>query len=205
MNRPVIRPKLGIERSLWKRGFKFLIGIDEVGRGALAGPVVVGGVVLTKESNLIDGVTDSKLIPEKRRKQLAGLIQKSGVQISFGEASNREIDEIGIVAAIELAISRMLLKVGQVDAIILDGHFSETFKDALQLPTYCFVKGDLKSYAIGAASLVAKVYRDDYMMEKDVEYPEYLWKQNKGYGTAQHRKAIESFGLSPLHRTTFIK
>lgn len=193
------------EKHWWRKGYSYLLGIDEVGRGALAGPVVVGGVIISQNSELILGVDDSKQLSDKKRRQLDFQIRKQHEQVGIGSASQREIDELGIVAAIELAIHRLLKYFTQLDAIMLDGHFSQAFMSSLHIPAKNYIKGDEKSYVIAAASIVAKVYRDDVLIEDSEKYPEYDWKQNKGYGTKQHRLAIVKHGLCEYHRKSFVQ
>jgi ribonuclease HII len=179
-----------------------VVGVDEVGRGCLAGPVVAGAVSFLSDHAIFDGVYDSKHVSLKNREILDKKIRASGASIGIGEVSAAIIDEIGIVSATKLAMRQACEKI-EHDVILVDG------PSTLDLNTMCahveaIIKGDQKVYSIAAASIVAKVYRDALITRLGLEYPLYAWQNNKGYGTRAHMEAIKKFGLTPLHRRSFI-
>ena len=182
-------------------GAKYIAGIDEVGRGPLAGPVVCAAVVLPYDGEIIDGINDSKKLSEKRREKLDALIREKAIAVSVARVEPEEIDELNILRATEKCMRlaaeglRISPDVVLVDALVPD----------LPFRTIGIVKGDAQSYAIGAASIVAKVYRDNLMREYDEIYPEYGFAQNKGYGTGAHITALKENGFCKIHRKTFIK
>ena len=182
-------------------GAKYIAGIDEVGRGPLAGPVVCAAVVLPYDGEIIDGINDSKKLSEKRREKLDALIREKALAVSVARVEPEEIDELNILRATEKCMRlaaeglRISPDVVLVDALVPD----------LPFRTVGIVKGDAQSYAIGAASIVAKVYRDNLMREYDEIYPEYGFAQNKGYGTGAHITALKENGFCKIHRKTFIK
>ena len=182
-------------------GAKYIAGIDEVGRGPLAGPVVCAAVVLPYDGEIIDGINDSKRLSEKRREKLDALIREKALAVSVARVEPEEIDELNILRATEKCMRlaaeglRISPDVVLVDALVPD----------LPFRTVGIIKGDAQSYAIGAASIVAKVYRDNLMREYDEIYPEYGFAQNKGYGTGAHIAALKESGFCKIHRKTFIK
>ena len=190
------------ENELRKKGFKTICGIDEAGRGPLAGPVVVASVILP-ENSMIEGVNDSKKVSEKRREEIYEKIIEEAISYGVGIIEQDEIDEINILNATKkgLTISLKQLKV-KPDLILVDAleHI-----DTLGIPYESIIKGDAKCYSIAAASIIAKVTRDRIMREWDKVYPEYGFAKHKGYGTANHISAIREYGLTPLHRKTFTK
>ncbi len=190
------------ENELRKKGFKTICGIDEAGRGPLAGPVVVASVILP-ENSMIEGVNDSKKVSEKRREEIYEKIIEEAISYGVGIIEQDEIDEINILNATKkgLTISLKQLKV-KPDLILVDAleHI-----DTLGIPYESIIKGDAKCYSIAAASIIAKVTRDRIMREWDKVYPEYGFEKHKGYGTANHISAIREYGLTPLHRKTFTK
>jgi ribonuclease HII len=175
-------------------------GCDEAGRGCLAGPVFAAAVILPPEFDL-PALNDSKQLTEKVRYQLRPLIEESAIEWAVGIVSNEEIDQINILNASYLAMHRAVdqLKITP-QYLIIDGN---RFKPYKTIPHTCIVKGDSKYLSIAAASVLAKTYRDDFMMKIDKEYPAYNWKQNKGYPTLDHRAAIEKEGDTPYHRKSF--
>ena len=197
------------EEILRQEGYTYLAGVDEVGRGPLAGPVVTACVVLPEDFDLL-GVDDSKKVTEKRRKELMPLIKEKALAYGLGMASEKVIDEVNILeatkGAMKMAIvqaDRMLReKTGEglsmvlIDAVHLDG---------LDVPQRSIIKGDATCISIAAASILAKVTRDDMMVEYAKEYPWYAFESNKGYGTAAHYEGIRSHGLCPIHRRSFLK
>ena len=194
------------ENGLYSDKIKLIAGIDEAGRGPLAGPVVVAGVILPKES-AIEGVNDSKKVSEKKRErvyeELYDLITKEAIAWSVGIADQNEIDEINILNATKLALTRAIedLKV-RPDLILVD---ALTHIDTKGIPYKSIIKGDAKEYSIAAASILAKVTRDTMMREYDEIYPQYGFAGHKGYGTAKHIAAIKENGPCILHRRSFIK
>ena len=190
------------EQKLYASGLKYIAGIDEAGRGPLAGPVVVG-IAIMKPDSMIEGINDSKKISETKREKLYEKITEEAIDWSVGIVDQREIDEINILnatkKALTIAISNLKVK---PDRIIVDAleHI-----DTLRIPYTSVIKGDAKIYSISAASILAKVTRDRIMKEYDEVYPEYGFAGHKGYGTAKHIQAIKEYGSCPLHRKTFIK
>lgn len=190
------------ENKLYKTGLTYIAGADEAGRGPLAGPVVVG-VVIMKEDSFIEGVNDSKKISETKREKLYEEITNEALAWGVGIIDEKEIDEINILNATKKALTSALdsLKI-KPERLLVDAleHI-----DTKGIPYTSIIKGDAKVYSISAASIVAKVTRDRIMREYDKMYPEYGFIKHKGYGTAQHIEAIKKFGPCPIHRSTFIK
>jgi ribonuclease HII len=199
--------KLQYERALQAKGYRYIVGVDEVGRGPLAGPVVCAAVVMPlEEADLIVGVDDSKKLSAKKREQLSEEIKKKAIAYTMVEVSEKTIDEINILEATKLgmkqAVETLALPDGSKPEIVLtDGNMTLD----ITLPQFSVVHGDALSYSIGAASIIAKVYRDGMMDEYAKEYPHYGFEQNKGYGTAAHIQGIKEHGLCPIHRRTFTK
>jgi len=197
-------PDLRLEKIFWKSGLANIGGMDEAGRGALAGPVTVGAVILPnlpRLSRTLSGVRDSKQMTPRQRDRWAVTIREIARAWSLGWASSEEIDSIGIAAATRLAAERALASLP-----ILPDHLLTDFnlKPETNLPLTSIVKGDQKSLSIAAASILAKTARDALMCELDAQYPGYGLAKHKGYGTAIHRAAIERLGHSPIHRKTFM-
>jgi len=190
------------EEKLHSNGVKLIAGIDEAGRGPLAGPVVVG-IAIMPEDSMIEGVNDSKKVSEKKREKLYDLITQEAIAWNVGIADQNEIDEINILNATKLALTRAIegLKI-KPDLILVD---ALTNINTLGIPYKSIIKGDAKSYSIAAASIIAKVTRDRIMREWDKIYPQYGFEKHKGYGTAQHIKVIKEIGICPLHRKSFVK
>jgi ribonuclease HII len=195
--------KLQYERSLLARGYKYIAGVDEVGRGPLAGPVVCAAVIMPLEEGcIIDGVDDSKKLSEKKRTMLAKQIKERALAYCIFEVSEKEIDEINILEATKLGMKNALAGLAIApDTVLTDGNMTLD----IPYPQKSVVHGDALSYSIGAASIVAKVYRDRLMDEYAKIYPAYAFEKNKGYGTAAHIQAIKEQGLCPIHRRTFTK
>lgn len=192
-----------IENKLYaEEGIQSICGIDEAGRGPLAGPVVVAAVIMPKDS-MIEGVNDSKKVSKKKREMLYEEITKEAICYSVGIMDQREIDEINILNAtkkgLTLAIQGLKVK---PDTILVD---ALTNIDTCNIPYISIIKGDAKSYSIAAASIIAKVTRDRIMREWDKIYPQYGFEKHKGYGTKMHIEAIKEYGLCPLHRLSFVK
>ena len=195
--------KLQYERALLEKGYRYIAGVDEVGRGPLAGPVVCAAVIMPLgENEIIDGVDDSKKLSEKKRQKLSEEIKAKAVCYSIFEVSEKEIDEINILEATKKGMREALLALEiQPDMVLTDGNMTID----VPFPQKSIVHGDALSYSIGVASIVAKVYRDNLMDEYAKIYPEYAFEKNKGYGTAAHIAAIKEVGLCPIHRRTFTK
>ena len=190
------------ENKLYKTGLKYIAGIDEAGRGPLAGPVVVG-IAIMKPDSFIEGVNDSKKISETKREKLYEQITNEAIAWSVGIVDQREIDEINILNATKKALTLALegIKV-KPERLLVDAleHI-----DTKGIPYTSVIKGDAKIYSISCASIIAKVTRDRIMREYDEVYPEYGFSKHKGYGTAYHIEALKKYGPCPLHRKTFIK
>ena len=191
---------LEYERKHLNNGLQFIAGVDEVGRGPLAGPVVCCAVIMPLD-DLIDGVTDSKKLTEKKRETLFDVIKDKAIAYSIKEISEQEIDEINILNAVKKcmtdAVNGLAVK---PDITLVDGVDTH-----LPINAEYVVKGDMKSYTIGCASILAKVYRDRLMVEYAKDYPEYGFEKHKGYGTKVHIDTIKEKGPCKLHRKTFIK
>jgi ribonuclease HII len=195
------KPALKYENSLKRKGFKSIAGVDEVGRGPLAGPVVVSAVILPKDFK-VPGINDSKKIKEEQREFL---YQKLIEQVCFGIGlvDETKIDKINILQATFLAMNKAVgkLKV-KPEHILFDGN---RYNHSLNIPQTLIIKGDSISKSIAAASIIAKVYRDNLMKKYHLKYPQYCFDKNKGYGTKVHMAAIEKYGPCPIHRRSFIK
>ena len=190
------------ENDLRNKGYKYICGIDEAGRGPLAGPVVVASVIMPANS-MIEGVNDSKKVSEKKREKLYDLILEEAISYGVGIIGQDEIDEINILNATKKGLTMSLQELTQKpDLIIVD---ALTHIETLGIPYESIIKGDAKCYSISAASIIAKVTRDRIMREWDKVYPQYGFAQHKGYGTSAHINAIKEFGPCPLHRKSFIK
>ena len=179
---------------------KIIAGCDEAGRGCLAGPVVSAAVILPKNfRNKI--LKDSKVLSEKKRDFLRPIIEKQAITWAIGIVSSSEIDKINILNASFLAMHRAIENLAiKAELLIIDGN---RFNPYPEISHECIIKGDGKFMSIAAASVLAKTYRDDLMKELDIKFPDYYWKNNKGYPTKQHRKAIAEIGTNMHHRKTF--
>lgn len=175
-------------------------GCDEAGRGCLAGPVFAAAVILPKNyKNTL--LNDSKQLNEKQRYELREVIENEALAYAVAQVSNLEIDDINILNASFLGMHRAVEQLKQVpEQLLIDGN---RFKPYKNIPHHCIIKGDGKYLNIAAASILAKTYRDDYMKEQALVYPQYGWEQNMGYPTKKHRDAIRQYGPTPLHRMTF--
>lgn len=190
------------ENKLYENNIELICGIDEAGRGPLAGPVVVGAVIMPKTS-FIEGVNDSKKISEKKREKLYELITQEAISYGVGIVDQKTIDEINILNATKLGVKRALEALNPKPEIIMVDALNNM--DTLGIPYISVIKGDAKNYCIAAASIIAKVTRDRIMREWDEIYPDYGFAKHKGYGTAEHIKVIKEKGPCMLHRETFIK
>lgn len=191
-----------IEENVYDEGFKYICGIDEAGRGPLAGPVVVASVIMPKDS-MIEGVNDSKKISETKREKLYDLITQEAISYGVGIINQEEIDEINILNATKKGLTNSIIELKTKPDIILVDALRDI--DTLGIPYRSVIKGDAKIYSIACASIIAKVTRDRIMKEWDKIYPQYGLASHKGYGTAKHIAAIKEYGLCPLHRRSFTK
>ena len=190
-----------IEDSFYGEGVKIICGVDEAGRGPLAGPVCAAAVILPSHLE-IPGLTDSKKLTDKKRRELFPVIQEQAVAWGIGWASEKEIDEINILQATFLAMQRALDQLSvKPEIALIDGNRQKDFG----LPVKTVVKGDSLSMNIAAASILAKVSRDDYMIQLAETYPQYQFEVHKGYGTKAHYAALTEHGASPAHRMSFLK
>ena len=190
-----------IENSLYSETVQLICGVDEAGRGPLAGPVCAAAVILPRDLQ-IPGLTDSKKLTDKKRRELFPVIQEQAVAYGIGLASEQEIDEINILQATFLAMRRALDQLSvRPDLALIDGNRETDF--GLQVKTV--VKGDSLSANIAAASILAKVTRDNIMIQMSEQYPEYGFEVHKGYGTKAHYAALTEHGASPVHRRSFLK
>ncbi len=186
------------EKKLHEEGYKYIAGIDEVGRGPLAGPVCATAIIMPSDC-YIEGVTDSKKISMKKRKELNDIILEKKIAVSTIFIDEKVIDEVNIYEATKLAMHQAIKELEikpeyvLIDAMPLD----------LDIPHESIIKGDELSFTIACASIVAKVSRDEFMDELDKLYPEYGFKQNKGYPTKAHRDALMKYGVTPVHRKTY--
>ncbi len=189
------------ESAAYARGFTAVCGIDEAGRGPLAGPVYAAAVLLP-EGLMIEGLNDSKKLSEKKREALFDVICENALAYGIGFADEKEIDEINILQATYLAMRRAYENMQiSCDYVLIDGNRMPP----MPVPGETIVKGDAKSPSIAAASILAKVSRDRVMLEYAKQYPEYEFEKHKGYGTKAHTEALHKHGPSPIHRKTFLK
>lgn len=188
-----------IKKEIYEK-YQLIAGVDEVGRGPLAGPVVTCAVIMKKESN-IDGVTDSKKLKRARMLELKEQILEDALAVSYGYANNKVIDDINIrqatLFAMKSAVDNLEIR---PDILLIDAE-----RIATDIPQLNIVKGDLNEYAISCASILAKVRRDDIMINFSKIYPEYSFDTNMGYGTKKHYEAIDDVGITPIHRLSFLK
>ena len=191
-----------MEKELYQKGFQRIAGIDEAGRGPLAGPVVVAGVIMPKDS-MIEGVNDSKKVSEKKREKLYDLIIEEAISYSVAVIGQDCIDDINILNATKQGLTTVVEELDvKPDLILVD---ALTHIDTKGIPYDSIIKGDAKCYSIAAASILAKVTRDRIMKQWDEIYPQYGFAKHKGYGTAAHIAAIKEYGLCPIHRRSFTK
>ena len=190
---------LQYERELISKGYKNIAGVDEAGRGPLAGPVVVAAVVMPLDE-LIDGVNDSKKLSAKKRDTLYELIMQKALCVKTSVISHEIIDDINILNATKRGMTECLDGLEQADAALIDA-----VKLQASVPTLSIIHGDALSYSIAAASIIAKVTRDRLMLEYDRQYPQYNFAKHKGYGTAEHIRLLKEYGPCPIHRRSFIK
>ena len=190
-----------IEDALTEKNVGVICGVDEAGRGPLAGPVYAAAVILPPHLE-IPGLNDSKKLTDKRRRELMPIIMEQAIAYGIGSASEQEIDEINILQATFLAMQRAIDQLnGKADFALIDGNREKDFG----LPVMTVIKGDSRSANIAAASILAKVSRDNYMDEIAKQYPEYGFEVHKGYGTKAHYDALRAHGHCPAHRLSFLK
>lgn len=192
--------------ALWKyereyASYTYICGIDEVGRGPLAGPVVAGAVILPKNCDILY-INDSKKLSEKKREELYDIIKEKAIAVGVGYATPERIDEINILQATYEAMRDAISKLAVSPDILLNDAVTIPEVNCKQVP---IIKGDAKSISIGAASIIAKVTRDRLMVDYDSVYPEYGFASNKGYGASAHIEALKKYGPTPIHRKSFIK
>lgn len=195
-------PTLELEQSCWSRGLARVAAVDEVGRGALAGPVAAVAVILpqTLDPQQLQGVKDSKQLSRRQREAWVPIIQTVALGIGIGVATPKEIDRLNIRRATALAMSRALRRVAPIDHILVDGLRVPELGEAQT----AVIKGDAHCLSIAAASILAKVNRDSWMRCLDRRFPGYGWDTNVGYGTLQHRQALQTLGLTCHHRRSFV-
>ena len=191
-----------IEKDLYHKGFRHICGIDEAGRGPLAGPVVIAGVIMPEDS-MIEGVNDSKKVSEKKREKLYDIILEEAISYSVAIIGQDVIDKINILNATKQGVTKVVEELDvKPDLILVD---ALTHIDTKGIPYDSIIKGDAKCYNIAAASIIAKVTRDRIMRQWDEIYPQYGFINHKGYGTAKHIQALKEYGPCPIHRKSFIK
>lgn len=195
-------PDYSFETEVALKGYKFICGVDEAGRGPLAGPVCAAAVILAPDTE-IEGLNDSKKLTEKKREALFDVIKEKAVSYAVAFASVEEIEEVNILNATYIAMNRAINSLSvKPDFAIIDGN--RIPKD-ISVDAAALVKGDMKSMSVAAASVLAKVTRDRLMLEYDLKYPEYSFKKHKGYGTKEHYEAISKNGICEIHRKSFLK
>src|SRR5437016_8619304 len=195
-------PTLKFEKELWSKGLLRVVGVDEVGMAALAGPVVAAACLVTPDTKLIRRVRDSKLLTRAQREELFELIRSRVGRVGIGAASVAEIHRLNIYHASHVAMQRALRQIGEYDHVLVDGRriIDPAFAPGKHTE---IVRGDMKSFAIAAASIIAKVTRDRLMEKLANRYPGYGWEHNCGYPTIDHRKALRALGVTPFHRQDF--
>ena len=195
-------PDYSYEKGAVSKGFKYVCGVDEAGRGPLAGPVFAAAVILPEDLE-IEGLNDSKKISEKKREQLFEIVKEKAVAYSVAFATVEEIEQFNILEATYLAMNRAIEGLNTpADYALIDGN---RVPRNIKIPCETVIKGDAKSCSISAASILAKVSRDRLLLEYDEQYPEYEFKKHKGYGTAAHYEAVKKYGFCPVHRPSFFK
>ena len=190
-----------LENEIYNEGFTLLCGVDEAGRGPLAGPVCAAAVMLPR-GHVIEGLNDSKKLTEKRRGELFDVIRSESVSYGIAFASVEEIETLNILGATFLAMNRAIKQLSPAPELaLIDGNRTK----GIEVPARSIVKGDARCADIAAASVLAKVTRDRYMLEMAEKYPQYRFEQHKGYGTKLHYEALREYGPSPIHRMSFLK
>jgi ribonuclease HII len=193
------KPTFCFEKEITQKGYKYIIGVDEAGCGALAGPVVAGAVLLPHDEKLFAELNDSKKLSKQKREELYKLIKAEAVAWGVGQATVTEIESVNIRQATYLAMRRAVAEIPQAEFVLVDAWQIPE----LSLPQKNIIKGDTKVFSIAAASIIAKVTRDWIMEEYAIRYPQYEFAKHKGYGTKVHREAISLHGACPIHRKTY--
>ncbi len=192
---------LAMEMRLHEEGYRLICGVDEAGRGPLAGPVYAAAVILP-ENTVIDGLNDSKKLTEKKREELFDVIRDRALDFGIASASQQEIDDVNILNAVYLAMNRAVRQMRTApDLLLIDGNRDK----GIEGPSRCIVKGDATCACIAAASVLAKVSRDRFMYEMAERFPQYGFEKHKGYGTALHYEKLREFGPCELHRKSFLR
>ncbi len=192
---------LAMEMRLHEEGYRLICGVDEAGRGPLAGPVYAAAVILP-ENTVIDGLNDSKKLTEKKREELFDVIRDRALNFGIASASQQEIDDVNILNAVYLAMNRAVRQMRTApDLLLIDGNRDK----GIEGPSRCVVKGDATCACIAAASVLAKVSRDRFMYEMAERFPQYGFEKHKGYGTALHYEKLREFGPCELHRKSFLR
>jgi len=200
-HKPNYTPSLSLEKRLRRQGFANIAGVDEVGRGAFAGPVVAAAVIFPADFQIPEGFADSKQVRPQKRLKFAELIKKEALAYSIAEVGLTKINKFGIGKAAQIAFRKALKELTpQADFVLIDAFYIRHLNRKNQKP---IVKGDEKCASIAAASIIAKVYRDNLMKKLSKKYPEYRLGKNKGYGTREHRLAIRKYGFTRVHRKSF--
>lgn len=193
-------PSLEAERSLWERGIRRVVGVDEAGLGPLAGPVVAAACLIPMDCDMIEGVRDSKILSALQRQRLFPRILQQAAAVAWGAASVREIEDLNVLRATHLAMKRALCRIGDYDHALIDGL---AIADQQMGPHTPLVDGDASSYSIACASILAKVLRDRLMKRLSARHPGYGWEQNAGYATQAHLEALRELGPTPYHRRSY--
>ena len=200
----MIYPDTKKEEELWSKGFKYVVGIDEAGRGPLAGPVVVAGVIIVNHDDVVDSVRDSKKMTKKKREEVFELIKEKSFAYGIGIISSKEIDRVGIKYAVRNGMKKVIEEIEEklkekVNYIISDGAVYPIKGYDMEI----IDRGDILHYSIAAASVLAKVTRDRIMEEYSKQYPVYGFERNAGYGTKEHLESIKEYGICEIHRKSF--
>ena len=198
-----IAPSLDFEITLWEGGYRYIAGVDEAGRGALAGPVAAGVIILPRIPGLLDklhGVRDSKLMNPNARLTWREAICQTAICWAVGFADHEEVDALGVIPATHLAVTRAIEQLNPAPDYLLSDFL---ILPELDLPQTALVKGDRLALSVAAGSILAKTSRDQFMIDAGLSYPAYGFAQHKGYGTRQHRQALSRLGGCPLHRNSF--
>src|SRR3972149_2810965 len=202
-----LQPNFSFEKALWKKGYKFIAGVDEVGRGCFAGPVVAGCVVFSHKPYKLGNirVDDSKKLSLKQRREASFWIKENALVWGIGEASVSLINRIGMGKATKVAFRRAIKAVNKkLDFLLIDAFYIPYVRGLKRKNQKAIVDGDEKSITIAAASIIAKVYRDSLMKKLSSKHPKYGWERNKGYGTKEHLGALRKYGLTRHHRKQFV-
>ncbi|MFV2063299.1 MAG: ribonuclease HII [Chloroflexota bacterium] len=199
---PIPRPHLRAEHALWRRGQRLVVGVDEVGMGALCAPVFAAAVLVKPHTRKIDGVRDSKTLSARQRERLVDDIKLRSLAWGVGAASVAEIDRLNIRDAAQLAMRRAISRLPAHDHVLVDGLKIQGIEEYIG-PYTAIVRGDASSYAIACASIIAKVTRDRLMARLALRYPGYGWEHNAGYATRDHVAGLRELGVTPFHRRSY--